>query len=334
MGLKAVFKQLKDCPSGHAFTVATIPGCQNVLLGVDKAGHPVLFVQAKTMELEPSLRTDKVSLQIGQRYSLAAATGISRTETLNALYCESAEQTDIETFLVLAEAFVARYIGVLVHQDALTSFFRSMVRLFAVTPARNLWSEQLGLWGELFMMRLVRGFRFWVPFWHSESTQRFDFTHGRRRIEVKTTSGLERIHNFSHKQIYTIKGEEIFIASLVVSEDDSGLSLRQLILDCRSELLGMPDYLKLEKAVRRAGMEDSSETGPLFDASEAEASLAWFRSIDVPHFQIPEPAGVSETHYKVDLSTAPRVSALELDEWIQPWSLEPQAISIGNKYYC
>ena len=61
--------------------------------------------------------------------------------------------------------------------------------------------------------------------------------------------------------------------------------------DCRGALLGTPDYLKLEKAVRRAGMESSTEPSPVIGAAEAEESLAWFRSRDVPHFRVPEPPG-------------------------------------------
>ncbi len=326
MRLKAVYQQLTEKPSGHAYTVASIPGYQNVLLGVDLDGHPVLFVRAQEGALEPSLHTKMVSLHIGQNYSVSTTTGKPGIEFLHALYCETGNPTDIETFLVLSEAFLSRHSGDIIEQDDVTSFFRSMVRLFEVTPARDVWSEQLGLWGELFMMSRVRGFRFWLPFWHSDTTRRFDFTYGQRRIEVKTTTRSERIHHFSHRQIYTIEDEEILIASLTVNEDDSGLSLRQLILECRSAILGMPCFLKLEKAVRKAGMENISENGPRFDAIAAGASLAWFRSTDVPHFRMPEPAGVSGTHYKVDLSTGPTVTALELEEWLQLWSLEHQTI--------
>ena len=203
-----------------------------------------------------------------------------------------------------------------------------MVRLFAVSPANDLLSERRGLWGELFMMSRVRGFQFWAPFWHGEVIRRFDFSHGRNRLEVKLTTRSERIHYFTHRQIYSSGSEDIFIASIVAGEDDSGLSLRRLILDSRSALVGTPDYIKLEKAVRHAGMQDSAETGPVIDATEAEVSLAWFRSIHVPHFRVPEPQGVSETRYKVDLSTAPQITEAETDEWLDTWCLEPLPASI------
>ncbi len=322
MNLAALLSELKDRPSGHAFTVAPVPGNQDVLLGLDTTGHPVLFVRAEAGAVEPPLHTDKVSLHIGQSYSLAALDDSPRIELLHALRCETSDSADAETFLLLAEAFLARQEAGGADRHTLTSFFRSMVRLFAVTPAKDLQAERRGLWGELFMMSRVRGFRFWAPFWHSEATRRFDFSSGGNRVEVKITTRPERMHHFSHRQIYALEGEKIVIASLVAVEDDSGLSLRQLIEDCRSALLGTTDYLKLEKAVRLAGMESSTELGPAIAAAEAEESLAWFHSRDVPHFRVPEPPGVTETRYRVDLSTAPRLTTMELDEWLRLWSPE------------
>ena len=330
MSLAALLSELKDRPSGHAFTVAPVPGNQDVLLGVDTTGHPVLFVLAEAGAVEPPLRTDKVSLHIGQSYSLASIDDSPRIELLHALRCETADLPDVETFLLLAEAFLVRQEAGGADRHTLTSFFRSMVRLFAVTPAKDLQAERRGLWGELFMMSRVRGFRFWGPFWHSEVTRRFDFSCGRNRVEVKITTRPERTHHFSHRQIYAIEGEEIVVASILAAEDDSGLSLRQLIEDCRGALLGTPDYLKLEKAVRRAGMESSTEPGPVIGAAEAEESLAWFRSRDVPHFRVPEPPGVTETRYRVDLSTAPRLTTVELDEWLRLWSLELLPIVVSR----
>ena len=330
MNLRVLLAELSDNPSGHAYTVVPVPRHRDVLLGIDMAKHPVLFVRAAEGAAEPPLRTSKVSLSIGQSYSLATPTGTPKSELLHALHCEASEAADVDTFLVLGEAFLARYEGSRMDQEALTSFFRSMVRLFAVTPVKDLKGEQQGLWGELFVMSRVRGFRFWGPFWHSEVSRRFDFSYGRRRVEVKTTTGPERIHHFSHRQIYAMEDEEILVASMFTKEDDSGLSLRQLIADCREAILGTPDYLKLEKAVRQAGMEHPSEAGPLFDTAEAEASLAWYRSTDAPHFRMPEPAGVSDARYKVDLSTAPRVEAEELDVWLLHWPPEVPAGSTAR----
>jgi hypothetical protein len=235
------------------------------------------------------------------------------------LSCESSEKIEIDSFLMLLEAFLANRPQQGVGEDSLVSFFRSMLRLFSVERARDVDAERQGLWGELFMMRCTRGFRFWAPFWHNEVTRSFDFSAPSKRVEVKTAVGGQRLHHFSHRQIYALEGEEILIASLLVRPEDAGVSLRDLIDECRAALRDSLHFLKVERAVRHAGMEDASDAGPVFDASEAERQLAWFRSADAPHFRMPEPPGVSETRYKVDLSAASCLSPQDVEAWLSTW---------------
>lgn len=110
-------------------------------------------------------------------------------------------------------------------------------------------------------------------------------------------------------------------------DDDSGLNLRQLIDSRRSAPRGNPDYLKLEKAVRQAGMESPTESDPVINAAEAEENLASFSSMDIPHFRVPEHATVTDTRNKADLSTAPRVTAMELDQRLRSWAPNPLPIA-------
>lgn len=320
MTVADLFLELKANPSGHAFTVTPVSERPGAYLGIDSLGRPCLFVRADERPAEPPLRTTQVSLKLGQEYDLAIGDGAPIRERFHSLCCEASDRPGVETFLVLIDAFLASHEGSGLTADALSSFFRSLVRLFAVAPVQDLHGERQGLWGELFVMSRVRGFGFWAPFWHSEATRSFDFSTPGRRVEVKTTLGGPRIHHFSHRQVYALNGEEIVIASLLLREEDSGLALRHLINECRAALRETPFHLKLEKAVRRAGMADTSETGPSFDAAEAEMELGWFRSADVPHFRVPEPPGVSETRYRADLSTAPRLPRNEVEAWLDTWS--------------
>lgn len=286
-------------------------------------GQPALIVETDKMFGSPSLRAAKVSFKPSQEFSVTIDGKTVSGRIFHTLLCESSDRIDVENFLILIEAFLASRAGFEITGDNLASFFRSMVRLFAVKPSRDLDAERQGLWGELFIMGRVRGHRFWAPFWHGAVTGVFDFSTFGKHIEVKTTSGQQRIHRFSHRQIWEPDGEEILIASLILTTDDAGLSLRELIDECRIALRGTPDYLKLEMAVRHAGMARDSSSGPQFNASGAERELAWFRATDVPHFRMPEPPGVSETSYKVDLTKATPTSSEELSRWLISWISVP-----------
>lgn len=317
MTVRNVFDQIRANPSGHTYTVAPLPPHVGVSLGVDTLGRPTLFAPADRRSSDAPLRTARVSFQPAQEYSIAG-NGPQR-QLLHALRCESSEPSEVDGFLILIEAFLAHHSGQQVDGEQLAGFFRAMVRLFSTGPARDLQSERQGLWGELFLMQRARGYSFWAPFWHSEVTRVFDFSAQTRRVEVKTAIGGRRVHHFSHRQVFAVGDEQIVIASFLLREDDAGLSLRQLIAECRAALLGTPHFLKLERAVRHAAMEDEGIEGLTYDGADAERQLAWFRATDIPHFRIPEPPGVSDTRYRVELSGAPRLEEGELRVWLDRW---------------
>ena len=317
--LPDLLTRLVQNPSGHTYTLIAVPPRSDVWLAADAGGRPSLFIKCLDASIEPSMRTSHVSIHLGQSYAVADIGGEERIERFDALRCEATSRRDVEAFLVLAEAFLTRYIREQMDRRKLVGFFRSMVRLFSTSQAADLQRERQGLWGELFMMRAVRGTAFWAPSWHSETLRKFDYSVPRRHVEVKTTIGDERIHLFSHRQIYALEGEEILIASLMLRPEDAGLSLRDLIVEARDALRGMDEYFKLEEAVREAGMEVLDEPGPAFDEAQASRSLGWYRASDAPHFTMPEPPGVSQTHYRVDLSNAPQLSAEDFARWLDSW---------------
>lgn len=316
--LKTLYDQLRKDVSPHRFTATPLVSLPNAYLAIDSAGRPALFRRASGPSPEAPLRTAQVSLRLGMPFTITPRSTHSITGLFDCLSCETSERGAIETFLVLVDAYLANHSASNV-DTSLSTFFRSIVRLFAVPPSRDLAAERQGLWGELFMMRSVNGYEFWATYWHTEPTRKFDFSAAGRRVEVKTTSNGPRIHHFSHRQVYALAGEEIVIASLIVNADDAGLTLRELIDECRHAIAATPEFIRLERAVRRAGMDDPSESGPSFDERAASIALAWFGSADAPHFRVAEPPGVSDTRYRVDLSTAPQMDPDNVSTWLQLW---------------
>jgi len=277
-------------------------------------------VEAQEKLDEPSLRTNLVLLQTNTLFRLTMPDGSQKTGVFHSLICESIDQSDKSAFLDSIEAFLSQNKNLLSAIQNIVPFFRSLIRLFAISPAKDLENERKGLWGELFLMREIKGYKFWVPFWHSEVTRTFDFTEREKKLEIKTSSGGERIHHFSHNQIFTLNQDKILIVSILVENDEIGLSLRQLINDCKAEIFDTPYYLKLEKSIRYSGMNNSSESGPKYNLNSAKQKISWFQSIDVPHFCLPEPPGVSNTTYRVDLSRAPKLGVDGINNWLDSWS--------------
>jgi hypothetical protein len=309
-------------PSPHAYRALALTELPGSYVALDRSDRPALFVPAEGHATEPSQRASDVSLSLRVTCDLYLGEGQSVSGNFQVLQCESSDPTTVDTFVLLLDALLDRMRSKRFADGYLATFFRTLAQLFSVRPAPDPAKERQGLWGELTLMRCIGGVSAWASFWHTDPYKRFDLSAAQRRIEIKTTLGEARVHTFSHRQLFTTGGEQVAIASLLLREDPDGLNLRGLIEESRKELSGRPAQLaKLEAAVRSARMSDPLESGPSFDESGTE--LAWFWAYEVPRFTQPEPPGVSEARYKVDLSSTPEIAGLELADWLDAWGQPP-----------
>ena len=319
MKITQIYNELRGKSSEYAFNTILVPNFHGVYLGVSSSGRPCLFIDSGEDKLqEPSMKTSHITLGLGVDYTVSVSGCTPRVMQLDSLLCESDEELDERTFISLVDGFLNTIGKGEIKRANLITFFLSVSKLFSITQAKDLESERQGLWGELFFMAKVKGFGFWFPFWHSEPTRKFDFSGGTKRLEVKTSIGNERVHQFAHRQVYSFGGEEIALTSILLRKEDSGLSLRKLIDSARDVISTEEELIKLARSERIAGM-DNGELGPCFDDIEAENSLALFWAKEIPHFTMAEPSGVSQTHYRIDLTNAPCISQTEFEEWLSMW---------------
>lgn len=321
MRIYALFEEAKNSGLGRSYRVVPIPKIQDAYIGSDGQGRPCIFFRCSDSIRLPSLQTERLSLTVSREFTLFMPGDIQQTDRYNAIFCLSDNSEDIGAFFAVIESFLEHKTDERISTTDISTFFNALMRLFSIRPDENNEAHRQGLWGELYFMRVNRGYKFWAPYWHTETTRLFDFSSLLKRLEIKTTLGPNRIHHVTHRQVYSSSGEEIYIASMVLTEDDTGLSLRSLIEECREALRDTPHFMKLEKAVRHAGMHGRDE-GSAYNGDEATRSIRFFNVESVPRFRVSEPEGVSGTHYKIDLTSIPAVDSARLAEWMDSWSAE------------
>lgn len=317
--------------SSHAYRALALGKPEGSYVALNQQGHPALFVPAENHALGLSQRANVVSLKLGINCSLYASEQGSVSGRFHVLQCESSDADTVDTFVLLLDALLERLRSEQVTADYLTTFFRILARLFSVKSAPDPAKERQGLWGELLLIRLMGGALAWTPFWHTDPYKRFDFSVGPKRLEVKTTIGDTRTHSFSHRQLFTTGNEEVAIASFLLRQNYEGLGLRDLIAESRNALAGDPTQLaKLEASVRSARMNNLEEAGPCFDEPDANDNLAWFWAQKAPKFTQPEPPGVSEARYKVDLTTTAQIPGPDLISWLSSWRPDAPSPTTGG----
>lgn len=75
-----------------------------------------------------------------------------------------------------------------------------------------------GLWAELLVIEQSYNPYILIKAWHQCPTAKYDFTLGRDKIEVKSSSSRRRVHHFSLEQIRPSLHSHVGIASVMVRE--------------------------------------------------------------------------------------------------------------------
>lgn len=236
--------------------------------------------------------------------------------------------TQQQTFCVLS----LRRTGDSLHLYFITIVLRIIDNLPAVPTSRNLAVEfdslisifspshkydenkVKGLWGELLVIEQSSMPEMLVDAWHRNPNDKFDFTHGKDKIEVKSTAGDERKHSFSIGQLNPTKSSNLVIASIIVrpsSLSETGLSVKNLFDKLQARISSTQTKLKLLKGIASIiGTESNSFFSLAFDYVTACDTLQYYEATSIPHIDTASvPTGVSDVSFTSDLKGVDALSS-------------------------
>lgn len=191
----------------------------------------------------------------------------------------------------------------------IASFIDSLVSLLA-PPRKVPPATATGLWGELWVIINAPTPREFAAAWHAGSKDRFDFSFPTHRIEVKTTTAADRVHEFSLDQLTRDDTKPTWVASLQAVQDPSG----ETILDLLGQLVVRVPRREGER-VSRIALE--TLTGDIESAQDyafapfGPQPLLAFLATDIPRVEVPTGSGISGVRFRADLDrVAPRSRSL------------------------
>jgi hypothetical protein len=167
-----------------------------------------------------------------------------------------------------------------------------------------------GLWAELFLISISRKPSVFIDFWHRVPEEKFDFNAGDERVEVKSSSTMDRVHSFSAEQLCPPQGVQVLIASILLKQTNDGKSIQDLTqsvaarVDTHLELID-----KLYSIVFRTLGSSLTTSAPIkYDLTVAQNSLRFYRHQDIHKITSEHiPTAVSEVKYKSNLSNVAQV---------------------------
>ncbi len=279
-----------------------------------REGGPILLitVQRSDTPAPPPLVLEHLTLQHDVVCRVVAPDGSSETSSFSVATCTSPE---------LGEHFL-RVVGPVVElmgqeptrKDASVAF-RRLSELFRTLRSKPRKSAQ-ALFAELFVMATSSDTALLARAWHLHPEDRYDFSSGNERVEVKSTGGEERHHHFSLEQVRPEAGARVLIASVRVVPSADGLAVKGLLDSVRAVLSDDPELLLHVDRVVSDYLGDSLRHAikERFDQEVARGSLRLFHAKDVPAVRLPLPRGVSNVRFLSDLSGVAPARPDELPE--------------------
>jgi hypothetical protein len=196
--------------------------------------------------------------------------------------------------------------------------FIELFKALKETPNKSL----QGLWAELFIIEQSDSPENLINGWHSIPEEKFDFSFGKLRLEVKSSATNERTHHFSSGQLNPIKDTEIIIASIFTNVSSGGFSIIDLLSKINIKINDYPRqkeklYLLVYSTL---GVDIDKINQVKFDYELAKASLKTYKSSEIPKIEINNiPKEISNVSFVSNLVNSTNI-ILSIDELIQPFT--------------
>ena len=282
-----------------------------VLWGKSSEDYIVFAIESENQNIIPiSQNTKYLKLFINYEF-LVEHNGIKQNQNLSVLILKTTDKKYIELFVRLTLTFAEN-----LSENKLFAYFMELKDLFANSKKASL-VELQGLFGELFAMYVLK-INYGIDistYYQKEEKRKFDFSiTDKKKIEVKTTTKPERIHHFLHMQL-DVDRFDIKIISIMLQKDDMGMSLLDLINECKDLFDdNLPLIMRIEAIIKNIDQEEFEELK--FNYDYAKANMKIYVAGDIPRIKEKNDEGVYNIEYDVTLSNAPSIATSQFITWL------------------
>lgn len=295
-----------------SFRVRAIPGYERHYVGRNAAGQPSLLLGSAAGVFHAPVRLAMLEARFGNRHRIDPVDGEQREELLSVITCTSHDAQAQAYFLHVCST-ILRILGPIPSLHDIVQVVQRLIELFR-RLARPASRSLNGLLGELFLIAVSRNVEASVAAWRSSDIDRFDFSVGNVRLDVKASAERLRAHHLSAEQCQPPTGTIGLLASLFIEGSGGGQSLRELVAAIEAALAGRDDLiLKVQETIAESlGESLPTAMGARFDDRLALASLRFYDLATVPAIRGGVPHEVSQVHFRSDLSRTEPLSGTAL----------------------
>ena len=173
-----------------------------------------------------------------------------------------------------------------------------------------------GLWAELLVIEQSTNPEYLIKAWHSSPNSKFDFDDGSDKIEVKSTSQMERIHSFAQEQLNPNKNSKLAIISVFTHQTGIGKNIN----DLRHQILLRINDIQVQSLFDSMifltlGNELETSFSFCYDYQLAVDELKFYNAELIPKINAENiPPEISDVHFSCNLSNVPFIKKDELQQ--------------------
>jgi len=186
----------------------------------------------------------------------------------------------------ICEAVAALFVGLIDIQEKYGNAGSAIweMKQFFENGFTSSYSEEslIGLIGELVVISSATDPQTLVKYWHSNVDAYFDFSTDNLRLEVKTSKGDLRNHNFSSNQIGSGLDDKTFVSSVILSLVEHGITLSDLIDSISSKLNPEFSAKLLNVAMGTLGVLPDSIKSMQIDLENTSNSIVNISASNIP----------------------------------------------------
>lgn len=276
-----------------------VPGTDGVYAGVSGAREFFILLRVDSSVHVENRRLRSVSVTVGDAFTVYDAnSGATVSERFAVVCLRQGHEDLLNSYAIIAATLLAASSSTPTAREV-TDLLDSLASLLAQSRAVNQ-AAVTGLWGELWTISNSPDPQFFASCWHLDPKDRYDFSFPQTRLEVKTTLGKSRSHEFSLEQLQQDAAKTSWVGSLQVVRDPSG----QSVLDLVQAILGRVSPTTGEKVTRLTLETVSGDLESAQDfcfAAIGREPFHVFKADGVPRVDVPVGAGISAVRFTVDL---------------------------------
>lgn len=275
-------------------------------LGASKEHYPMFFIAANDVPNNiPNTIRELLSVEYDMECTINEVNGNSILRKFAIITLRSSDK-HLQSYFIEIFAMMLMKMPHKPSKQELSIEVERLVTIFSALSATPRKKIQ-GLWAELLVIERSMDPQILINAWHSIPSSKYDFTLGRDKIEVKSTSSEERVHRFSLDQLNPSPSSRLLIASITVREsgpDLNGLSVRDLYDRICNRLQSIETQIRLYTIIAQTlGNDINKIDAVFFDYITASETLAFYDYQTIPRILKKDvPPNVSEVRFVCNIT--------------------------------